>query len=69
MGRGRYQYLRLPEGYFAAGDIFTWRYDDIIMDIPHQVKVIDDTCLYDDSIESAFWHTWDYLDICAKYSS
>ena len=42
------------------------RYDDIIKDIPRKVKVIDDTCLYDDTIESSFWHTWDYLDVCAR---
>ena len=30
----RYIYLRLPQGYFASGDIYTSRYDDIIKDVP-----------------------------------
>ena len=39
---GRYMYLRVPQGFFAAGDIFTSRYDDITKDIKSKVKIIDD---------------------------
>ena len=58
---GRFMYLRLPQGLMAAGDAYTRRYDDIIDHVKDKVKCIDDTLLYDVSIEDAFYHTWDYL--------
>ena len=61
---GRYRYCRLPQGYLAASDAYTRRYDDIIEEVPDKIKVVDDTLLYDNSIESAFWHTWDYISLC-----
>ena len=63
---GRYNYLRLPQGYLASGDAYTRRYDEIIKDVPRKKKIIDDVLLHDETIESAFYHTWDYLAICAK---
>ena len=63
---GRYMYLRIPQGLISSGDAYTSRYDGIIKDFPRKVKIIDDTCLYDDNIEQSFYHTWDYLVICAK---
>ena len=29
------------------------------------VRIHDDMCAYDSSIEGAFWHTWDILETCA----
>lgn len=63
---GRYMYLRMPQGFLASGDAYTSRYDDIIGQVPRYVKKVDDTLLWDSNIESAFWHTWDYLALCAK---
>ena len=63
---GRYRYRRLPQGYLAAGDAYTRRYDEIIKDVKDKVKCIDDALLYDCDIESAFFHTWDYLTLCAE---
>ena len=63
---GQYCYLWLPQGYLASGDAYTWRYDEHIKDIPRKVKYIDDTCLWDPNFESAFYHTWDYLTLCAR---
>ena len=54
----------MPQGYLAAGDAYTRRYDEIIKDVPNKVKIIDDTLLYDSSIENSFFHTWDYLKLC-----
>ena len=62
---GRYRYLRLPQGYLAATDAYTRRYDEIIKDIPRKVKIVDDTLLYDHDIEQSFYHTWEYLTLCA----
>ena len=63
---GRFIYLHLPQGFLAAGDAYTRRYDEVIKDIPRKVKIVDDTLLYDYSIEEAFFHTWDYLTTCAE---
>ena len=35
-------------------------------DFPHKHKCVDDTLLYDCSIEGAFWHIYDFLELCAK---
>ena len=58
--------LRMPQGYSAAGDPYTHRYDEIIVGVERKVKIIDDTLLYDESIEQHFYHVWDYLTLCAK---
>ena len=61
---GRFRYRRTPMGHCAAQDAFTKRFDDIIADIPRKLKCIDDTLLHDDSVEEAFWHTYDLLQRC-----
>ena len=63
---GRYQYLRMPQGYLASGDAYTRRYDEIIKDMPRKVKIVDDALLYDYSIEESFFHTFDYLYHCSQ---
>ena len=61
---GRYRNCRLPQGYLAATDAYTHRYDEIIKDVTNKIKIVDDTLLYDNDIESSFYHTWDYLTLC-----
>ena len=63
---GRYYYRRIPQGFLASGDVYTRWYDEIIQDFPRKVKIVDDTLLYDDDIESAFFHTFDYLTLCTQ---
>ena len=58
---GRFMYLRMPQGYLASGNAYTWRYDEVIKDVPCKVKIVDDTLLYDSNIEGAFFHTFDFL--------
>ena len=62
---GRYQYLRTPMGHCAAPDAYTKRFDDVIANVERKHKCIDDVLLYDVSVESAFWHTYDFLYTCA----
>ena len=62
---GRYRYLRAPQGFHAAGDAYTRRFDDITVDFQRKAKCIDDSLLWDSTIEDAFWHTLDYLDLCS----
>ena len=63
---GRYQYLRAPQGLSLSGDAYVHRYDDIIRDVKRKVKIIDDSLLYDIGIKEAFFHTFDYLCLCAE---
>ena len=63
---GRYTYSRMPLGFFASGDVYTHRLDGIIEKIPRKVKIVDDTLLYDNSIEEAFFHICDCLTVFAE---
>ena len=63
---GAYRYCRGPQGYHGTGDAFTRRFDDITISEERYVRCIDDGLLYDNDIESAFWHTFDHLRLCAK---
>ena len=53
----------LPQGYLAATDTYTRRYDNNHQECT-KVKNVDDTLSYDHGIEAAFNHTWDYLKLC-----
>ena len=62
---GRFMYLRIPQGYLASEEAYTWRYNEII-NILHKVKVVDNTRLYDSNIKESFYHAFDFLFHCAK---
>ena len=49
-------HLRLPQGYLAAGDTCTRRYDEVIKDIPRKVKIIDDTFYMTITLTEHFSH-------------
>ena len=61
----RYRYCRGPQGYHGTGDAYTRRFDDITKDEERYRRCIDDGLLYDDDIESAFWHVFDHIKLCA----
>ena len=65
---GRYMYLRMPQEFLAAGGAYTHRHKryKVIKDIPRKVKCVDDTLLYHSSIKESFFHTWDFLTLCAE---
>ena len=62
---GRYRYRRAPQGFHGTGDAYTRRFDDITSDEKRYVRCVDDGLLYDDDIETSFWHTFDHLKHCA----
>lgn len=64
--RGRYRYRVAPQGYIASGDGYTRRFDEIVADVPNKVKCIDDALLWSDSLEEAFHHIVQWLDICGR---
>lgn len=63
---GRYRYLRFPQGHCSAGDAFNGRIQYIVSKIPRLVRIVDDICVHDDTIEGAFWHAWEVLTTCAS---
>ena len=50
-------------GFHASGDAYTRRVDDITADVEQTRRCVDDALLWDDGIEEAFWHTFDYLKL------
>ena len=62
---GVYQYCRGPQGYHGTGDAYTRRFDDITSNEERYIRCVDDGLLYDASIETAFWHTFDHIKLCA----
>ena len=63
---GRYQYMRAPMGFAASGDAYTKRMDDITANVPNKIKIVDDTMLYEESMEECFFATCRYIDLCAR---
>ena len=43
---GRYRYCVAPQGYISSGDAYTRRFDEIAMDFPNKIKVVDDALLF-----------------------
>ena len=62
---GRYRYRVGPQGYAATGDGYTRRFDEIVSHIQQRVQCVDDACLWDTSIEQAFFHAVEWLDVCS----
>ena len=62
---GRYRYCRAPMGFHASGDAYTRRFDDITRDEERVRRCVDDSILWDDDICTSFWHTFDYMKLCA----
>ena len=53
---GRYQYLRAPQGHLSSNDGYTHRYDDITVGVPRKHTIVDESLLYDKSIDQFFYH-------------
>ena len=62
---GRYRYKRAPQGFHASGDAYTHRFDNITQGFKRVKRCVDDSILWDDSIEESFWHTYEYLKTCS----
>ena len=58
--------MHAPQGFHASGDGYTKWTDNITEHVPNLKKCIDDSCLYSDTIETSFWQTVEYIDLCAR---
>ena len=63
---GRYRYKVAPQGFEASGDAYNQRFDAIISDFKNKVKCVDDTCMWEDSIEAAFFQACAWFDLFAR---
>ena len=63
---GRFRYKTCPQGILCAGDAYTDRMDRIFEDFPRSKRCIDDTLLWDNSIEEQFHRCCKFLDRCAE---
>lgn len=63
---GRYRNITLPQGYIASGDGYSRRFDEIVSDFPDKIKVIDDSLLWSDDLETGFFQACRWLDTCGK---
>ena len=62
---GRYRYKTAPQGFLAAGDAYTARYDRIIEGFKDMKKCVDDSILWSRTLEDIFHHTCKYISHCA----
>ena len=63
---GRFRYLTAPQGLKSSGDGFTDRMDRLFQDTERSRRCVDDTLIYDDTIEQQFHRSCEFLDRCAS---
>ena len=63
---GRYRYKTAPQGFISAGDGYTQRMDLIVQGTPDYDHCVDDSILWDNSIESNFYRVCSFLEKCAS---
>ena len=52
-------------GLCSSTDAYTRKFDDAIEHIENKLNCVDDVLLYDNNIETVFWHTFEFLETCA----
>ena len=63
---GRYRYRSLPQGWKAAGDAYTHRFDKVTAGFPGVKRQVDDSLLYARSIQESFNQTCAYLTLLGQ---
>ena len=63
---GRFRYLVTPQGATASGDGYPRRYDNIIADGQRKTKIVDDTAMLDEYLESHWWRVIDFLILAGE---
>ena len=65
---GRYRNLRTPEGLKSSGDAYSSRFGEILVNMTRMHRIVDDTIMYDNTVEEAFYHALEFLNSCAANS-
>ena len=63
----RFRYCTLPQGFIAAGDGYSRRFDEIVCEVPNKTKCIDDGLLWSPDIKKSFFQACEWLDICGRH--
>ena len=63
---GRYRYKTCPQGLISAGDAYTQRKSEMMEGFENQKTCVDDTILYDDTIEQNFYRVCQFLETAAR---
>ena len=63
---GRYRYITTPQGFISAGDGYTQRMDMIVAGTPDYEHCVDDSVLWDDSIQQNFVRVCEFLEKCSR---
>ena len=70
--KGRFQYMRAPQGYGSSNDGYTIRTDEVLTSVPGRPevvdyeKIVDDVITWSPDIETAFFRVCNILSHCAK---
>jgi hypothetical protein len=59
---GRYRYRTAPQGLISAGDAYTQRKSEIMTNFENVKDCVDDSLIYDDTIEENFYRVCSYLE-------
>ena len=62
---GSYHYLRAHQSFHASRDHYTKGKYEMTKDIKNKREIVDDTLLFEDSLEKLFWTTMRYIKLCA----
>ena len=63
---GRWRYARAPQGFLSSGDGYNRRFDAILADFQRKERIVDDTIIYDEDLETHWWRTIDFLITVGK---
>ena len=63
---GNFRYRTCPQGFVSAGDAYTNRMDRLLQNMVRQRRCVDDTLLYDETIEEAFFRAGEFLETCGN---
>jgi len=55
-----------PQGFLASGDSYARRFDEIITDVERKTKCVNDTLMWDESLEEHWWRMTDFLMLLAN---
>ena len=63
---GRYRYKRAPQGYISSGDAYNYKTDEILVDVPNHLKIVDDSLIYNNSFEEIYKAMIDFIQKCGN---
>ena len=63
---GRFRYRTVPQGFLSSGDGYCHRFDEVTRGFQDHKRLVDDSILWDSSLEELFFKTCKYLTICGN---